>query len=336
MTLPAARPLPERGAVDAAGFADVLAADTPVVLRGQVAQWPAVAAGRAGRDAAARYVAGFDRGGPVTVMVGPPEIRGRFFYREDWGGFNFRTEQVPVRALLGELLRLADDPAAPAIYAGSAPAAEHLPGWGEANPIGVDMGGAEPRVWIGNATHVATHYDGSPNLACVVAGRRRFLLFPPDQLANLYIGPLDRTMAGQASSLVDPDSPDLSRFPRFAEAMAHAMVAELEPGDAIFMPALWWHNVRADGPFNILVNYWAERPDTDSPFLALVHAMLAVRDLPPRERDVWRGWFDHYVFGGGEMSAEHLPEGVRGVLGAPGPERSARIRDYLARALSRP
>ena len=340
MTVPVARPLPERDAVDAAGFAEVLAADAPMVLRGQVAHWPAVAgaAGAAGRErrvAAANHLASFDRGRPVNVMVGPPEIRGRFFYRDDWAGFNFRTEQVPVRALLGELLRLADDPAAPSIYAGSAPAAEHLPGWSEANPLGVDLPGAEPRVWIGNATRVSTHYDGAPNLACVVAGRRRFLLFPPDQLPNLYVGPLDRTMAGQASSMVDPDAPDLDLYPRFAEAMAHALVAELEPGDAIFMPALWWHNVRADGPFNVLVNYWAEREDAQSPFLSMVHAIMAVRDLPERERAAWRGWFEHYVFGGPDASAAHLPEAARGVLGAPGPERSARIRDYLARALSR-
>jgi len=328
-------PLPERNAVDAAGFAAVLAADRPVVLRGQVAHWPAVAAARESPVAAANHLASFDRGRPVNVMVGPPEIRGRFFYRDDMAGFNYRTEEVPVRALLGELLRLADDPAAPSIYAGSAPAIEHLPGWREANPLPVDLAGSEPRVWIGNATRVSTHYDGSPNLACVVAGRRRFLLFPPEQLPNLYVGPLDRTMAGQASSMVDPDAPDLHRYPRFAEAMAHAMVAELAPGDAIFMPALWWHNVRADGPFNVLVNYWGERQDAQSPFLAMVHAIMAVRDLPERERVVWRGWFDHYVFNGAEASVRYLPEGARGVLGAPGPARTARIRDYLARALSR-
>ena len=335
VTIPAARPLPERGPVDAAGFAEILATDRPVVLRGQVAHWPAVTAARDGSAAAARYFAGFDRGRPVHVMVGPAEIRGRFFYRDDWAGFNYRTEEVPVRALLGELLRLADDPAAPSIYAGSAPADDHLPGWRGANPLDLDLPGAQPRVWIGNATRVSTHYDGSANLACVVAGQRRFLLFPPEQLANLYVGPLDRTMAGQASSMVDPDAPDLARHPRFAAAMDHALVAELEPGDAIFMPALWWHNVRADGPLNILVNYWAERDDAQSPFLAMVHAMMAVRDLPVRERAAWRDWFDYYVFEGEGREAAHLPEAARGVLGPASTERSARIHDYLVRALMR-
>jgi hypothetical protein len=117
--------------------------------------------------------------------------------------------------------------------------------------------------------------------------------------------------------------------------MDHALVAELEPGDAIFMPALWWHNVRADGPLNILVNYWAERDDAQSPFLAMVHAMMAVRDLPVRERAAWRDWFDYYVFEGEGREAAHLPEAARGVLGPASTERSARIRDYLVRALTR-
>ncbi|SOB87401.1 Cupin-like domain-containing protein [Sphingomonas guangdongensis] len=331
------RPLPERGRADADAFAAIVAADQPVVLRGQKADWPAVAAAGQGGEAVARYIAQFDRGAPVQVMVGPAAINGRFFYRDDWAGFNFTREQVPIRALLGELLRLADTPEAPALYAGSAPTGEHLPGWAEANPLDLPLPDAVARVWIGNATRVATHYDGSANLACVVAGKRRFLLFPPDQLPNLYIGPLDRTMAGQPASLVDPDAPDLKRYPRYAEALRHAMVAELGPGDAIYMPALWWHNIQAQGPLNVLVNYWSERPGGTSPFVAMVHALMAVRDLPARERAVWRAWFDHYVFNDeAARAADYLPPAVRGVLGAAAPSRTERIRQFLLRALAGP
>ncbi len=66
------------------------------------------------------------------------------------------------------------------------------------------------------------------------------VLFPPEQAANLYVGPLDMTMAGQPTSMVDLEQPDLARFPRFASAQASAQMVLLEPGDAIYIPAMWW------------------------------------------------------------------------------------------------
>src|SRR6185295_10671014 len=94
-----------------------------------------------------------------------------------------------------------------------------------------------------NRTRIAAHHDLPDNLACVVAGRRRFTLFPPEQLNNLYVGPLDFTPAGQPISRVDIDTPDLETYPRFAEALNAARRAELGPGDAVYIPALWWHDV---------------------------------------------------------------------------------------------
>ena len=175
----------------------------------------------------------------------------------------------------------------------------------------------------------------SSNVACVVAGRRRFTVFPPDQFANLYVGPLDHTMAGQPNSLVDPDAPDLDRFPRYAEALAHARSAVLEPGDAIFLPPMWWHHVRALDRFNVLVNYWWGHEAAEA-FPALIHAILAVRDLPPREREVWRSWFDQLVFDDhAPRAADHLPPAARSVLAAPSEERRQRLRGFLFRALER-
>lgn len=335
---PSAGPIEERAAVDAETFArEVATLARPMVLRGQVAAWPAVAAAARGNRAIAEYLAGFGGGRPLEVMVGPPEIGGRFFYADDsLTGFNFHRQQVALGPFVGELLRYAEaNEARPhAFYANSATAPDHLPGWEAANPLGLSID-APARLWIGNRIEVATHYDTSSNIACVVAGRRRFALFPPDQLANLYVGPLDHTIAGQPVSLVDPEMPDLARFPRFAEAMAHARVATLEPGDALFIPPIWWHHVRALGPLNVLVNYWWGH-ESGAAFPALIHAILAVRDLPPREKAAWRGWFDHLVFAeDAAAAADHLPAEARSVLDAPSEPRNRRLRDFLIRMLQR-
>lgn len=307
----------------------------PVVLRGLVTDWPAVAAGRTSPQAIADYLLGFDRGSPAEVMMAAPEIDGRFFYGGDLRGFNFHRAKVALPVFLAELLRQVDTARPNALYAGAASAPDKFPGWAEANPLPLATPDATPRIWIGNSTRVSTHYDVSSNVAVVVAGRRRFALFPPEQAVNLYVGPLDVTIAGQPVSMVDLEAPDLDRFPRFRGAQATMRVAELEPGDAIFVPSLWWHDVKAEGPLNVLVNYWWGQGGS-SPFPALIHAMLTVRDLPPPQRDAMRVWFEHYVFGeDAATAASHLPMHALGPFGPSTPEREALTREYLVRTLQR-
>jgi hypothetical protein len=331
----------ERSAVDATTFAaEVAPRDTPVVLRGQVAHWASVRAGMTGHQATAKYLASLGDGGrPMEVLIGGPEFGGRFFYRGDnLEGFNFHREKASLGILLSELLRLAElrERERHVLYANAATASEHMPGWAAANPLDLPLGGAAPRLWIGNGSQTATHYDGSTNLACVVAGQRRFTLFPPDQVGNLYIGPLDRTLAGPPASMVDPLAPDLDRYPRYAEALGHALVADLGPGDALFIPAIWWHHVQAFGTLNVLCNYWWAFDPSVSAFHAFVHAMMAVRDRPAAEKEGWRAWFEHYVFGDdAHVAGDHLPEAARGILGPASPDRTERIRGYLLKSLQR-
>ena len=333
-----AKPIEERGPVDPDTFArDIAGGFKPVVLRGQVAAWPAVLAAHAGARAMRDYLTAVSSGDqPLEVMIGAPEIAGRFFYDAALQGFNFARGQVTLNVLLDELLRLIDEPQPHTLYAGAAATADHLPGFAADNPLPMVPPGATPRIWIGNRSRVAPHFDVSDNLACVVAGRRRFTLFPPDQISNLYVGPLEWTLAGQPVSMVDIAAPDLVRFPRYQAAAAAALEAELGPGDAIFIPTLWWHAVDACAPFNVLLNYWWSDAAQAAPFPALIHAMLAIRDVPAAELQAWRGWFDHYVFGpDAKHAADHLPAAARGALGAPSPARTSMIRDYLRRVLDR-
>lgn len=273
----------------------------------------------------------------MVATIAPPEAQGRFFYDDGMRGFNFRQEQVPLGVVLDTLLKYAADPAPPAIYVGSTTIDTWLPGLRAENDIA--LGTREPlaSIWIGNRTRIAAHQDVPDNLACVAAGRRRVTLFPPSQLANLYIGPLDLTPAGQPVSLVDFAAPDLARFPRFAEAMAQAQVAELGPGDAVFIPSMWWHHMEALDGFNVLVNYWWRQSPAwmDTPMNALMLALMTVRDLPPAQRAVWRDVFDHYVFSGGSDAAAHVPADARGALAPLDANAARRLRERLLKRINR-
>ncbi len=331
-------PIREWHGVDTARFrAEILPLRQPAVLRGVAGQWPAVLAGRAGAREMAAYLLGMDIGAAAETMYGPPAINGYFFYRDDLLGVNFERRPARIADSIEQLLRLRDDPAPPAIYVGSAPVPRALPGFAQQNAIGVLDAGVMPRIWIGNRVTVQTHFDISDNLACVVHGRRRFTLFPPEALPDMYVGPLDFTLAGQPVSLVSLANPDLEKYPRFAAALARAQSAELGPGDALYIPYLWWHNVESLDTFNVLVNYWWDdaKPWNGSPLEALVHGILAVRDLPPERRELWRGVFDHYVFRADPDSLAHLAPRQRGILGDSSPSLAGFIKEWLVRALGR-
>ena len=333
--MPAPEPIAELAGEDAAALSDALLTSTqPFVLRGLVAHWPIAQAGAQSAQAAIAYLHRFARAEPVVATVAAPESQGRFFYRDDVLGFNFRQERVPLPVVLDTLLRDLDASAPAAIYVGSTSIDTWLPGFREHNDLG--FGDRDPlaSIWIGNRSRIAAHQDVPDNIACVVAGRRRVTLFPPEQLRNLYIGPLDRTPAGQAISLVDFANPDFERFPRFTEALRHARTAELGPGDAVMIPSMWWHHMEGLAGFNVLVNYWWRQSPAymDSPMNALMTALLAIRDLPPAQRETWREVFRHYVFDADADTAAHIPEPARGVLA---PMDDTRARELRARLLQR-
>jgi hypothetical protein len=328
--------IPARQAVDAEVFRDeVFSAGAPVVLKGLVADWPAVRAARESPRALVDYVRGYDRGRLIPLLEGPPSIHGRLFYREDMAGLNFVRTPAGIGQALERLLEEAKSSAPATIFIEAMPADAFLPGFAAEHPLPLVSDECRPRVWIGNAVTVQTHFDLFSNIACVVGGRRRFTLFPPDQVANLYVGPMDVTPSGTPISMVPLHSPDLTRFPRFAEALRHAVQAELEPGDAIYIPYGWWHHVESLAPINVLVNYWWNAaPKPDSPYGALLHGALALRDLPAEQRDFWRAMFECFVFGDPEEALAHLPAERRGSFGPPSPERAKALREMIAQMIA--
>jgi hypothetical protein len=324
--------------IDAAMFrSTIIPRDRPAVLKGLVADWPVVQAARKSPQDLHAYLRARDQGQPTQAYLASADIKGLFFYRNDMTGLNFERVMQPLHATLAAILAQMDKPDPPAIYAPAA-AAALLPGFALENRLGILDASVMPRLWAGNAVTAATHYDMSDGVACVVTGRKRFTFFPPEQLPNLYIGPLDLAPGGLPTSMVSVASPDLERYPRFAEALATAEVAELEPGDAVFIPNMWWHNVESLDPVNLLVNYWwfEGTRGPASPFAALALGLMAIAALPASRRDVWRRMFDHYVFQTEGDPASHLPPDKRGMLGAMNPHLESYMRTQIIRSLAKP
>jgi hypothetical protein len=110
--------------------------------------------------------------------------------------------------------------------------------------------------------------------------------------------------------MTDIQAPDFERFPKLRDALAAAQVAEMEPGDALFYPAMWWHQVEALERFNVMINYWWNTTPSymDTPQNTLLHALLSLRDRPESEKQAWRAMFEYYVFGPAGKAAAHLPK----------------------------
>ena len=316
---------------------EILTSIEPLLLKGLVADWPLVKAGRESASEAAQYLLKFYSDRPVGVGCGPAENSGRFFYNDDMTGFNFERSMVKLDHVLTEILRYEHVDEAPSYYVGSTTIDICLPGFRAENDV--DFGGITPlaNFWLGNRSRIAAHWDLPDNLACCAVGHRRFTLFPPEELENLYVGPLHITPSGQEISLVDFHNPDFDKYPRFREALKNAQVAEMESGDALFIPSMWWHHIEGLDSLNVLINYWwRQSPDyMGTPVNVLNHALLTIRDLPPEQRKAWRDIFQYYVFSADDSTFEHIPDRIRGPLAQIDEQVARKLRADLLNKLNR-
>ncbi len=311
----------------------VLDSQVPILLKGVISNWPLVKKA-ANTMALQSYLLSFYQGMAATCFISDKSTNGRYFYDETLTALNF--EKQPIQ--LDQLLASQKEHNQQHFYIGSVNIEQFLPNLTNDNQL-ASLASQSPlaSIWIGNQSRIAAHQDLPQNLACCISGRRKFTLFPPDQIANLYIGPLDFTPAGQAISMVDFLNPDFDKFPKFAEALKHAQIAELEPGDALLLPSMWWHHIEATQAFNVLVNYWWQ-PDNlhaGAPMDALLHSLLNIRNLPKPQKKAFKALFDYYIFDNQTDQDQHIPLTRRGIL-EPNTELSARkIRSMLLNKLNR-
>lgn len=298
----------------------------PLVLKNFAAKWPLVIAGQQSAREAADYIRGFYSSIPVNACIADPSANGRIFYNKTMDGFNYHASKVDLNVALDKLLQHLQDPDAPGMYVGSTEINRWLPGLAECNTTALPDLNPLTSIWIGNQTRIAAHYDFPNNIAVSAVGRRRFTLFPPEQIKNLYVGPIEFAPGGQAISLVDFEQPDYQQYPKFKHAVAAAQVAELDAGDALFIPSMWWHHVQALDAFNVLVSHWWR----DSPAFmgrpnnALSLAILSLRNLPPEQRQAWKHLFDHYIFDHQPEDLDHIPTNAQSMLNQPLDELTAR------------
>jgi Cupin-like domain len=313
---------------------DVVQGCQPKILRGLVDDWPAVRAASESPQALMSYLAAFDAGARVEAFFGDPAIAGKYYYGEGLKGFNFERRMLKFLEAMQAIVE-AVEVGERSVYSGSIPCRDCLPGFAAGNPMPLLAPETAPRIWLGTASNISSHYDTFDNLACVFAGRRRFTLYAPELISRLYPGPIDHTMAGPPVSLAASSSPDDERFPLFREVRDQAWVCELGPGDGLFLPKLWWHQVESLAPFNGLINYWwdAFAPGPDAPYTSLLLAMITIAERPPAERRAWKAFFDHYVFRSHGHPLAHLPTEQRGLLGPLKPDNYAKIRARVMQLL---
>lgn len=322
---------------------DIVAKAEPVILKQLVGDWPLVKAGKISDRSSVDYLKQFYNGNTSIVCKIPPENNGRMFYNSNCTDLDYESFKGRIDDTLEAILDCAGKVDEPAYYIASNIIDTHFPNLLQDNNLTIprtmhpDAMKERVSIWIGAATTATCHFDALDNIACCVAGKRHFTIFPPDQVTNLYPGPLEPTPGGQAISLVDFKNPDFEKFPRFKTALQNALVAELEPGDALYLPSMWWHHVESLAPYNILVNYWWD----DAPsFLmsgmnALYAAMLGIRDKSVHERYGWQQLFNHYIFNGAETANSYIPAEAHGFLKPLERLESRKLRALLINKLNR-
>ena len=141
----------------------------------------------------------------------------------------------------------------------------HIPELTQAHTkLGLKMPATSPNLWVAHGSHVAPlHYDPMDGTLIQLYGEKRILLFPPSQIYNLYpislFNYLRHGLKVRASySVVYPENPDFVKFPKFKKALPHRYEAILKPGEILFIPAGWWHEVTClgDGVVCSINRFW--------------------------------------------------------------------------------
>jgi hypothetical protein len=228
--LPLITEVPRLGHLDGAAFRARAAAGLPFLVGGVVGRWPLCALTPNALRERFGHV-------PVRARVG------------DYINTAFAVDRAMRDMSLREYLDLSTDPGDLPPYVGNLELRElnamcHWPTWFD------KMG--PPRFWLGPARTVTPlHCDYDDNIFAQVWGSKRIFLAPPHHDAFLYTREANPILFG---SPFDPEAPDFARFPLARQAALVEVI--VQPGDLLYVPAGWYHQVRAL-TFSLSANRWA-------------------------------------------------------------------------------
>lgn len=103
------------------------------------------------------------------------------------------------------------------------------------------------------------HFDEQHGVMAQVQGSKSVTLLPPDAYTAMY--PFPVTHAADRSAMADVASPNFTRFPRLASVLPRMVAAQLHPGDALYVPPMWWHRAEYPDHVSTSVAFWFQDVD---------------------------------------------------------------------------
>jgi len=207
----------------------------PVLIKGAISGWPALA------KWTPDYLA-------KTVGDAQVEFQGG---RNGAGDFELAKDRhkrkAPFRKFV-DLVKHGGNDAYITAYNSAANVAAFKPLEADLGFIDVYLTPAHGMLWVGGAgTFTPLHFDLTNNLLAQVTGSKQIVLVPPSQTGKMAHG---RHVFSEVHDITDPRR--LAAYPLAREALRYEVV--LGPGDLLFIPIGWWHQVRSES-FSTMLTY---------------------------------------------------------------------------------
>ncbi|WP_394191565.1 cupin-like domain-containing protein [Pseudoalteromonas atlantica] len=293
--------------------------NTPIIITDLFKSWPALEIAKNSDEKILRYLINHAKPRLVDTLIIDDKYNGLIGYTDDtFKSYTFKKYDAPFSSVIKKMIIDLKSNDKTKVAVQSALIKECLTSFLDKNPSPDFLKDIEPRIWLGNSASVPGHYDCDYNIALNLCGKRTFYLLPTESINDIYVAPIDKSITGPAISLVDFEQPNLKKFPKFSKVKDDVLKASLNEGEALFIPPLWWHNVKATERINILINYWWKDEVSNKilgcdPSDSLLHSILTIRHLPTEQKESWKKLFDHYIFENTKYS-KNEDEGCNSIL----------------------